>query len=1134
MSFKKLISIFLALTFLAAALPLGASAEGAGISSVEVDDFEVVEHSHGWHVESTLDGATDSTEWFEYNIEPDEITVNFTDGTSRTDAPQKFRDEGYDVAFIPDEAQSDRTPWGVGEHTVTARINGVSTTYTITVTETPVASVIAVGRSYREDTNCYPYSVIGIDGEVEEEFIWYDDFPETVTIIYKDDTALTCSPHELEELTGYEGYSSSGQTKNHWVGTGRHTVVFEYLGVYCTFEIEITESPYDHISVDRMEIVEGTNQYPDTVDGVKFKRYDCSPDRVNVFMKDGTKIVMDYQQQQDEFGESGVFSDDQAPDNVWGVGVHTAHYRLGGMECDYEVEILPGPVVSITAVDFVCIEGLDGQTDYDFDRETLESHTWFRYMYNNTVVTVTLRDGTEITTRNCGFEYEGEYYSIECVDDQSYDNQWQVGGEYTGTLSVCGKSCTLTVWIDPNPIDRIEVDPIVLTENVDGYLYTPYDYETGEYGEPYVRYDYYPEYTVYFTDGTSVHSDRGWVDLFGTDYCINYRDDQDEQPWGVGDHEVQMSLAGNMTTATVTVVPDDLESVSISGTGELFVTLNHTNNTSETLRAESIELNGGGEGYINCKIETEEGRDLRATISYEVTGEGVRMYDSNVSVSLGSHKSNTLAKNTWFKNRFMMNEVLYCSFIAEGLLGFGGYEEGAEYDPAAIAMIATLSTVYGMRATDYSEDGMLCLAQYEPETVKAAVEYVFGISDFDASAIEYNDPSDPDHVWIRVPGVGLYLPGSTGSSRNEPNGWTFAFQPDDPDEVGYGLLRVVTDEDLTVKNISFDNRVVLTDIEISGDLTLEITATFSDGSIAYATATGIDVDDPAAYPLTGTLHTDAGDAEVEIKFDILRDGTHRFVGRNVSITIDGVTSNTLSSNAWIKSRLLGNSLPFVASIFKLVRPAWEGIDAESASANDLVEFATYCTGEFSNYEVNFANGKAYIKVPTDVARSIVYYVFGVDSLDLSKYSQIGTSGTSEYLDVELFDFDFADIPGGTTEIEYTDNPDFDMVGMEHNSDKWTVTFTVTDGDPGYDEIVVTADWQFNVEKIEFIGGPQHIPGDVDGNGGVNMKDILLLRRVLAGDVELSPEEQKNADVNGDGAVNMKDILLLRRIVAGDA
>ena len=49
-----------------------------------------------------------------------------------------------------------------------------------------------------------------------------------------------------------------------------------------------------------------------------------------------------------------------------------------------------------------------------------------------------------------------------------------------------------------------------------------------------------------------------------------------------------------------------------------------------------------------------------------------------------------------------------------------------------------------------------------------------------------------------------------------------------------------------------------------------------------------------------------------------------------------------------------------------------------------------------------------------------------------------------------------------------------------------------------------------------------------------MKDILLLRRVLAGDVELSLEDQKKADVNGDGAVNMKDILLLRRIVAGDA
>ena len=58
-------------------------------------------------------------------------------------------------------------------------------------------------------------------------------------------------------------------------------------------------------------------------------------------------------------------------------------------------------------------------------------------------------------------------------------------------------------------------------------------------------------------------------------------------------------------------------------------------------------------------------------------------------------------------------------------------------------------------------------------------------------------------------------------------------------------------------------------------------------------------------------------------------------------------------------------------------------------------------------------------------------------------------------------------------------------------------------------------------------------GDVNGNGTVDMKDILMLRKVLAGaSGELTPEQEWLADVDGNGTVNMKDVLLLRKLVAG--
>ena len=64
-------------------------------------------------------------------------------------------------------------------------------------------------------------------------------------------------------------------------------------------------------------------------------------------------------------------------------------------------------------------------------------------------------------------------------------------------------------------------------------------------------------------------------------------------------------------------------------------------------------------------------------------------------------------------------------------------------------------------------------------------------------------------------------------------------------------------------------------------------------------------------------------------------------------------------------------------------------------------------------------------------------------------------------------------------------------------------------------------------------GPDLNSGDVNGNGTVDMKDILFLRKVLAGaSGQLTPEQEWLADVDGNGTVNMKDVLLLRKLVAG--
>ena len=55
------------------------------------------------------------------------------------------------------------------------------------------------------------------------------------------------------------------------------------------------------------------------------------------------------------------------------------------------------------------------------------------------------------------------------------------------------------------------------------------------------------------------------------------------------------------------------------------------------------------------------------------------------------------------------------------------------------------------------------------------------------------------------------------------------------------------------------------------------------------------------------------------------------------------------------------------------------------------------------------------------------------------------------------------------------------------------------------------------------------PGDVNDDGTVNMKDVILIRQSLVGLTEIDPDP---ADVNGDGAVNMKDVILIRQYLVG--
>ena len=88
----------------------------------------------------------------------------------------------------------------------------------------------------------------------------------------------------------------------------------------------------------------------------------------------------------------------------------------------------------------------------------------------------------------------------------------------------------------------------------------------------------------------------------------------------------------------------------------------------------------------------------------------------------------------------------------------------------------------------------------------------------------------------------------------------------------------------------------------------------------------------------------------------------------------------------------------------------------------------------------------------------------------------------------------------------------------------------------YDEENIFAIVDSGFENVKFgtksgtVTVQDHVPGDINGDKKVNMKDIVLLQQYFNDwDVEVN---RKYADVNGDNNVNMKDIVLLQQFING--
>ena len=118
------------------------------------------------------------------------------------------------------------------------------------------------------------------------------------------------------------------------------------------------------VSIGKIEIMDGIDietrtYYNQEIDNYEqFTAYNYEIKDITVKLKNGDTIHSDHQ----SIDYNGInyyieTSDDQTPDNQWGIGIHTAKATLFGFETEFEVAVLENPVERIEVNDIKIIEG---------------------------------------------------------------------------------------------------------------------------------------------------------------------------------------------------------------------------------------------------------------------------------------------------------------------------------------------------------------------------------------------------------------------------------------------------------------------------------------------------------------------------------------------------------------------------------------------------------------------------------------------------------------------------------------------------------------------------------------------------------------------------------------------------------
>ena len=486
-----------------------------------------------------------------YNYVPS-FTVTWEDGSKTQHQGYFFRSSEGEHHLSIEDTQSYEHPWKVGvPNTVTVRIGGSSEktyTFAVTLTESPIASVEVADSTYIEHTN----GSERVEDIYDENWEWIgqesyyhyycspedDDYIVTMrdgSVFYGIDFEWNGEQYHLPTMT------VSDQSSFNPLVLGANDLTTWCAGHFVDYTVHIVETPVASVVTTPVYIVEGQGGYI-TSDSLydengmyvgqspEYMHYYAAahgidPDGCTITLKDGT-VIRDDCFEYEGVSYQAYVTYEQRYENRLVYGTNLVPANVAGFAFNHAFEVIDTPVVSVEIARTQRLKERDGYftTGSLYDDEGYyigESPEYFHY-YKDYVSAdnciITMKDGTVI--HDTYFNWNGLSDQVACY--QNYETRLLPGVNVI-SATIAGFEFTFEIEVLDTLVASVEVPRVVLREGLNG-SYTQ-DMLYDEYGNYIGMSPQYFHYNVEFvkeedcvitlTDGTVINGTSFlWGDEF--------------------------------------------------------------------------------------------------------------------------------------------------------------------------------------------------------------------------------------------------------------------------------------------------------------------------------------------------------------------------------------------------------------------------------------------------------------------------------------------------------------------------------------------------------------------------------------------------------------------------------------------